>query len=281
MKTKCSGRRAALALAGALVVAMMVAPTASAQRPSADVAVTKTDTPDPVTAGRNITYTAVVKNNGPDRAPGVTLTDALPAGVTLVSANSTRGNCTGTATVTCNLGALENGETATITIVVRTKTAGTVRNTVQVSANPDDPNAANNSASAETTVRPGPRPCTITGTAGPNVLRGTAASDVICGLGGGDVIYGAGANDVIRAGPGNDVVYAGAGGDRVSGGDGLDVVYAGDGNDSVSGGRGADVLYGQSGRDRLYGNRGFDVLNGGGGTDVCRRGLAGAILISC
>lgn len=281
MKRRSSGRPAVLVLAATLVVTAMVAPTASAQRPSADVAVTKTDAPDPVTAGRNITYTAVVTNNGPDRATGVTLTDALPAGVTLVSARSTQGNCTGTTTVTCNVGALDSGQTATVTIVVKTTAAGTVRNTAQVSANQDDPTAANNSATAETTVRPGGRPCTITGTAGPDVLRGTAESDVICGLGGGDVIYGAGGDDVVRAEGGNDVVYAGGGNDRVSGGGGLDVVYAGGGNDIVSGGRGGDVIYGQRGSDRLRGNGGLDVLNGGAGADVCRRGRGGAILISC
>jgi uncharacterized repeat protein (TIGR01451 family) len=276
-----NGNRAVLVLGAALVAAAMLVPTAGAQQPSADVAVTKTDAPDPVRVGNNVTYTVTVRNNGPDRATGVTLTDVLPAGVTLVSERATRGNCTGTATVTCSFGALGSGQAATVTIVVKTTAAGTVTNTVQVAAEQTDPDTANNTATTETTVRSGVRPCTITGTAGADVLRGTAGRDVICGLGGGDVVYGVGGNDVIRAGGGNDVVYAGGGDDRVRAGGGLDVVYGQGGNDTISGGRGADVLYGQAGADRLLGNGGFDVLNGGFGNDVCRRGLGGAILISC
>jgi uncharacterized repeat protein (TIGR01451 family) len=276
-----NGKRAVLVLVAALTAAATLVPAAGAQQPSADVAVTKTDAPDPVRAGGNITYTITVRNNGPDRATGVTLTDVLPAGVTLVSERATRGNCTGTATVTCNFGALGSGQTATVTLVVKTTAPGTVMNTVQVAAEQNDPNAANNTATAQTIVRSGAPACTITGTAGPDVLRGTAGRDVICGLAGADVIHGAGGNDVIRAGGGNDVVYAGGGDDRVRAGDGHDVVYAQGGNDIVSGGRGADVLYGQAGADRLLGNGGFDVLHGGLGRDVCRRGLGGAILISC
>src|SRR5262249_39092883 len=53
----------------------------------ADVAITSlTDTPDPVTAGNNLTYTINFANNGPSDASTVTVSDALPANTTLVSA---------------------------------------------------------------------------------------------------------------------------------------------------------------------------------------------------
>jgi hypothetical protein len=78
-----------------------------------------------------------------------------------------------------------------------------------------------------------PRPCTITGTAGPDRLRGTRHDDVICGLGG---------NDVIRAGAGDDAVFGDAGDDRLAGGRGDDTLYGGDGDNRLSGGRGEDVL---------------------------------------
>ena len=51
----------------------------------ADLAITKTGTPNPVLAGNNITYTITVKNNGPASASTVVLTDTLPANTTVVS----------------------------------------------------------------------------------------------------------------------------------------------------------------------------------------------------
>jgi uncharacterized repeat protein (TIGR01451 family) len=43
----------------------------------ADLSVVKSDSPDPVTVGQNLTYTIVVTNNGPDTAENVTLDDLL------------------------------------------------------------------------------------------------------------------------------------------------------------------------------------------------------------
>jgi hypothetical protein len=78
-----------------------------------------------------------------------------------------------------------------------------------------------------------PRPCTITGTAGPDRLRGTSHDDVICALGG---------NDTIDARGGDDTVFGDAGDDRIDGGDGDDTLYGGDGDDRADGGRGFDVV---------------------------------------
>jgi uncharacterized repeat protein (TIGR01451 family) len=77
--------------------------------PSADIQVTKTDTPDPASAGGNVTYTLKVHNNGPDPAAAVTLSDPLPAGLTFVSASTTQGACSGTSTVSCNIGTVNAG----------------------------------------------------------------------------------------------------------------------------------------------------------------------------
>jgi uncharacterized repeat protein (TIGR01451 family) len=120
--------------------------------PSADLSITKSDSPDPVTVGSNLTYTITVKNNGPSGATGVTMTDPLPATVTFVSATPSQGNCTGTATVTCNLGSLSNSASATVTIVVTPTQAGGISNTASVTGNEADPVASNNSATQPTTV---------------------------------------------------------------------------------------------------------------------------------
>ena len=56
----------------------------------ADLQVEKSDSPDPVIAGSNLTYTIKVTNLGPSDNSGFTLSDALPAGTSFVSATSSR-----------------------------------------------------------------------------------------------------------------------------------------------------------------------------------------------
>ena len=121
---------------------------------SADLAVTKADSPDPVGLGNQITYTITVRNDGPDAASAVEVSDTLPASVTFVSASPTQGTCSGTTTVTCSLGDLANGATATVTIVVTTTAAGSIMNQATIASSTNDPNAENNSASESTEVEP-------------------------------------------------------------------------------------------------------------------------------
>src|SRR5439155_1290378 len=82
---------------------------------SADLAITKTESPNPGTVNNPITYTLVVHDNGPSDAQSVTVTDSLPAGVTFVSATSSQGTVGQSGgVVTGHLGALANAGTATI-----------------------------------------------------------------------------------------------------------------------------------------------------------------------
>jgi uncharacterized repeat protein (TIGR01451 family) len=108
----------------------------------------------PVTArpGETITYTLVAENEGPSASSPTTVTDTLPAGVEYVSDD---GGCNGSAapTINCALGTLANGEAKTIHVVARlTATTGSITNTALVEGPLPDPEAANDAASATTTV---------------------------------------------------------------------------------------------------------------------------------
>lgn len=62
---------------------------------TADLSVTKVDTPDPVTAGNVLAYTVTVANAGPAAAANVSMADTLPTGTTFASLASPGGwTCT-------------------------------------------------------------------------------------------------------------------------------------------------------------------------------------------
>ena len=94
--------------------------------PAADIAITKSDSPDPALVGEELVYTVTVANNGPSRASGVVLTDALPADVTFGSGEASQGSgCSqGAGTVTCDLGTIDNDASAVVTISVTPLEAG-------------------------------------------------------------------------------------------------------------------------------------------------------------
>jgi uncharacterized repeat protein (TIGR01451 family) len=123
------------------------------ERPAADLAVTKTDSPDPVRKGGTITYTIVVTNQGPASAAAMQLTDVLSTGVRFVSVTPTAGTCSeADGTVTCTLGDIASGGSVTVTINVSARQTGTAINTVQVSSSSPDPDGANNTATVETVI---------------------------------------------------------------------------------------------------------------------------------
>ena len=124
--------------------------------PIADLSLTKTDLPDPVSVGQNLTYTVTVTNLGPNDATSVVVDDTLPAGTTFVSASSTQGTCTQTGDmVTCTIGDLVNGSNAVVTIVVTPTTTGIITNTASATATEFDGDTTNNTAAEATTVNLG------------------------------------------------------------------------------------------------------------------------------
>jgi uncharacterized repeat protein (TIGR01451 family) len=129
-----------------------------AQEPiHSDLTITKTDSPDPVTPGQNLTYDLTITNNGASASTAVEVTDTLPAEVTFVSATPSQGACSEAAgVVTCELGHLANGTSVMVTIDVTVNTTvicgASLLNTAVIEGNVSDPNLADNSASADTTV---------------------------------------------------------------------------------------------------------------------------------
>ena len=119
---------------------------------SADVGVTNAVVPATAVVGATLTYTFVVSNVG-SQARNVQLTDPAIAGLTYLSASSSKGSCSIAGRVICTLGNLDNRQTVTITVAATATAAGSIANTVVVGADNPDPNVgANNRATSTVTV---------------------------------------------------------------------------------------------------------------------------------
>ena len=142
----------------------------------ADLTVTKVDTPDPVTAGTNLTYTITVNNSGPSDALTATLADTLPAGTTFISLSSPAGwSCTTPAvgaggTINCSAATLAPGN-AVFMLVVNVDASvadGTIITNTATVASPTESNGANNDGVATTTVGTGSADLSVTKTDSPD-----------------------------------------------------------------------------------------------------------------
>jgi hypothetical protein len=102
--------------------------------------------------GSDTTYTATVINAGPSASTNIVFNGAVPSTGVLVSATSSTGSCSTPGYVECNLGSLASGAEATVTVVVQQLSSGTATFTATVSGSENDPNPANNQASATATI---------------------------------------------------------------------------------------------------------------------------------
>ena len=134
---------------------------------TANIAVSAEDSPDPIVAGNDLTYTLNVSNLGPDAATQVGLVNNLSPDVSFVSVSPVNVDCKfDQGSVYCNLGALGVGATKTISIVVKPleKSRNRFPDTGQeigfsayaASVKETDSNLDNNTARATTKVFPDP-----------------------------------------------------------------------------------------------------------------------------
>jgi uncharacterized repeat protein (TIGR01451 family) len=128
----------------------------------ADLGLAIVNFPNPVQQGGTLTYALTVTNAGPDAAQQVVLSDPLPPGVTFLAASPSQGTCSGTSTVTCNLGTLQPGDQVSIAIDVQATQLGLVTNTASVASATPDPDLADNQATATDFVQNG-GPVELTG----------------------------------------------------------------------------------------------------------------------
>lgn len=117
--------------------------------PSADVSVTKTDGGATVIPGEDVTYTLVVTNNGLSQADNVMLDDPTPAGLAFASADAPCGGG-----FPCALGNLADGDSASVDVTFSVPSGYTapdpISNTATVSADTNDPDGGNDSATDTT-----------------------------------------------------------------------------------------------------------------------------------
>ncbi len=126
----------------------------------ADIQITKTDSPDPVIAGQDLTYDIRVSNAGPSTARNVVMQDTLPSGVTFAgyTVSGGTGTCSmlGSNPLSCDLNNLSPGQSVRVIVTVHVNADvphGTLlTNTAVASSSATDEVPGNNTASAGTLV---------------------------------------------------------------------------------------------------------------------------------
>ena len=117
------------------------------QTPKADVALDKTG-PVSVVRGNVISFTLTARNNGPDAAQNVIVTDPIPAGLTYVDGQSdSRCNQSGN-NVVCQLGTMNAGQTINFTIAMQTQQSlscnAALKNVATIASSTEDIDPFNN-----------------------------------------------------------------------------------------------------------------------------------------
>jgi hypothetical protein len=108
--------------------------------------------PTPVTTGTSFSYQLQVTNLGSSDAQGVLLTTRLPDSLIYGGTTASQGSCSGNGVLYCDLGAIKNGSSATVTVTATPSTAGSIQINAEIDSQSYDPNTANNQVSTTTTA---------------------------------------------------------------------------------------------------------------------------------
>jgi uncharacterized repeat protein (TIGR01451 family) len=129
-------------------------PLARASRPAADLTLSLFHGPDPSVAGEELTYSAIVANQGPDAATDVAVRLELPSGAHFVSASASQGKSAHEGDrLIADLGLLAAGASATVRVTVRPTAPGRIESAARVTAREDDAIPANNEVTDATVVQ--------------------------------------------------------------------------------------------------------------------------------
>ena len=112
--------------------------------PLVDLKINKTANVSKAFVDNMIKFTVSVVNDGPSNASGVYVDETLSSILDLISNSSTKGSYDGNKWL---VGNLNNGESASLTIVAKINRAGIISNDVTVKANEADSNQSNNNCS--------------------------------------------------------------------------------------------------------------------------------------
>ena len=143
----------------------------------ADLSVSIAALPGTATLGQNLTYTVWVKNLGPSTAANVSVSETLPAGMTLVSFSSSVGTWDGLSA--WSIGNLIFNDVATLTILATANPShcSDFTNSVTVTSPTTDPVPSNNSATLIThvidTTNPDIAKCPVT-----RMISGCSTGDI-------------------------------------------------------------------------------------------------------
>jgi uncharacterized repeat protein (TIGR01451 family) len=125
----------------------------SAPTSFADVSLTTTFSPPVAYVSSNLTQVCTVRNAGPELAVDVRLTNTVPSGLKLVSAEASQGNWSRSGdSIIAVLGDLDTGEEASLTTTFTGVTAGMFTNRVVVAGSTPDPVPANNETTRVLTI---------------------------------------------------------------------------------------------------------------------------------
>jgi uncharacterized repeat protein (TIGR01451 family) len=122
--------------------------------PQADLALSLSAPAEPVGSDQKLTYTLTVTNRGPGDALNVELEDDYPEFASLDSVTLSLGSSfDGFGYLICDLGKIPAGKSATVRLVLIPGANGINHNSAELRGDFQDPNPADNTVAADTTVR--------------------------------------------------------------------------------------------------------------------------------